>query len=279
MLKFIKFLPVVVLAIIIGVIIFFLNQPSPKAATDAKIKWNPVNITNIISPGGSKSVEVSFVATKDLNNVKVFVVPELQPFVQVSPSSFSHVSAGTVTSLTIMFSAPSDAKPGAFNGTIHIISMGKNARTYEKPLPIILNIWNRSEIKINNLIVEFAYPPGWNLSRHGFGTFIYNPINSQPGDELTPPDITIQVLENELCLPLRDYIVEYKEGWYSLYHNISEVTILGHQAILVNDLEAFTPKTPIIAAFIGFNCNVVSVLARETSQEQFFEILESLNFP
>jgi len=194
--------------------------PMPPLPTpDPIINWNPTNITDIISPGESKSVEVTFVSTKDLKNVEVFVVPKLQPYVQVSPSSFSHVRAGIVTPLTIMFSASSNAELGTFDGTIHTKSTEKNGSTYVKPLHVILNIWNRFEIKMNDFTVAIAYPPGWELSRHGFGAFIYNPIYSQPSNELAPPDITIQVLENKLCLPLRDYIVEYKEGWYSFHQN------------------------------------------------------------
>lgn len=157
MLKFTKILTVV-LVIAVGALIFYFNQPSPQAAPGPKINWNLTNITDIISPGESKSVEVSFIATKDLKNVEVFVVPELQPYVQVSPQSFSHVSAGTVTPLTIMFSAPSNAELGTFDGTIHINSTEKK-KTYSQPLPIKISISLLNGIfSETNLGITFRYP-------------------------------------------------------------------------------------------------------------------------
>lgn len=154
MFKFIKIPPFIVLALAIVGFIFYFNQPSPQAAPGAVINWTPANVTDVISPGGSKSVEVSFVATSDLNNVEMFVVPELQPYVEVSPSTFSHVGAGTVTPVTIKFSAPSNAELGTFYGTIHIKSTKKNRETFPKPLPIIVEVLSSSNIYMNE---EFGY--------------------------------------------------------------------------------------------------------------------------
>jgi len=152
--NFIKIIPIALLVTALAVFISYFNQPSPQASPGPTINWTPIKITETISPSDSKLVGVSFVPDKDLNNVVVFVVPELQPYVEVNPNSFAHVSAGAPIVLTIEFSAPFAAELGNFEGSIHI----KNSRTYPKPLPINLNIWD----KLTSEEGEFSinYPPG-----------------------------------------------------------------------------------------------------------------------
>lgn len=122
--------------ILIAVILFF---PSSSPATSV-IKWTPASITETISPGGSKVINVSFTSSEDIDNVTVRVVPELEPFIQVEPTSFSQIAIGQTVNLDIILSAGQDSPLGTFDGTVQLRA-GSN--TMAKPLPVEVNIGQR----------------------------------------------------------------------------------------------------------------------------------------
>jgi hypothetical protein len=64
-----------------------------------KITWTPSSVTTTIAPNESKTLHVSFIATRKLRNIVVRVPGELQPFVQVDPSAFERIDKGQTVSL------------------------------------------------------------------------------------------------------------------------------------------------------------------------------------
>src|SRR5216110_1509754 len=91
-------------------------SPAPAAPT---IQWSPSAVSATVTQGCIKTAPISFVSTQDLVNVSVSIVNELAPYVKVSPSSFGSIGAGT-TATRLTFSAPRDATPGTFDGTLHV---------------------------------------------------------------------------------------------------------------------------------------------------------------
>jgi hypothetical protein len=139
--------------LVIGIIVF---APS-LAPAEPTITWTPAFINETILGGETKTVSVFFIASEDVNNVIVRVVPELQPYVRVSPSNFSSITRGQNLNLTIVISSLVTSLPGTFEGTIQLRSGTPSQKTIAKPLPVTINIWQRIVEPTSD--VAFAIPP------------------------------------------------------------------------------------------------------------------------
>jgi hypothetical protein len=161
-----------VLALIVGVIatvaILFIPSLAP---AEPKITWIPSQISETVSPKQSKSVTVSFTSSENISNIAVRVVPEIQPFLHVEPSAFSSFKPGGAVTVTLIIAPSADAPLGTFDGTIQLKSTGKSSKTFAKPLPITLNIWQ--SVAEKGLVL--AYPPLWQR----------NPIFTEPNHPIS----------------------------------------------------------------------------------------------
>lgn len=189
---------VVLATIVVGlVVVLFKASPAPAAPT---IMWSPTSVTETILAGESKTVPLSFTSPETLNNVVVRVVPELEQFVQVSPAALGAVAKGETIILNFIVSAPASSLPGTFQGTLQLRNGSvANARTFARPLPIIVNItW--PVFRDDKIGVEFTYPPTFMLIER-----------STTGAILEDPGLdgfTIEVTRrgNMASLPLEDWI-------------------------------------------------------------------------
>lgn len=119
--------------LILFALIIFTSTPS---AAKPAVTWTPSSVTQIILPGGTDTISVSFTASKNLTNVTIRVVPEVEPFVDVTPSSFLAVAKGETKTLQLALSAPiADPLLGSFvrKGTIHL---QRGTTTLARPLSI-----------------------------------------------------------------------------------------------------------------------------------------------
>lgn len=114
----------------------FAAQRRP-AASQPKITWSESQIELILSPGESASKELTFTSTQDLNDITIWPVPELAPFLSVQPESFANVPANQPQHVRLDFSASETAPLGTYDGTIHIRS---GSRTLPHTLKIIIHI-------------------------------------------------------------------------------------------------------------------------------------------
>jgi hypothetical protein len=139
-----KLLGVAILLAIVGGGVYWqwtATGPEPvvgpsSAEAAPSITWTPGSLNEIIGQGQTKTVAVSFTSSEKLTNVVVRVVPELQPYVQVSPSSFASIAKGQTLSINVTIAAAATAPLGTATGTIQLRS-GKGApKTFAKPLPI-----------------------------------------------------------------------------------------------------------------------------------------------
>ncbi|MGB7291049.1 MAG: hypothetical protein WBD99_02610 [Thermodesulfobacteriota bacterium] len=204
--NFIKIIPIGLLVIAMAVLIAYFNQPSPQASPGPTISWTQSKITETISPGDSKSVEVSFVADKNLENVSVLVVAELRPYVEVSPSIVSYVNAGVPYAINIIFTAPVKAEletfDGIFDGTIQI----RNKKIYAKPLPVTLSIW-QSFVNQDGGYAILA-PPDWQVitrTSEDTSTILIPPDRSPDPDLEYIGDIIIDKFPNTDNLSLTEF--------------------------------------------------------------------------
>ena len=143
--------PVVVFVAVVLVSLFSAS------AANSQISWTPANLSHNALIGTSPSTQTSFVSSVALNNVQLRVVPELAPFVSVSPLSFTSIPAGVPQNVSITFNIPNGTQAQLRDGAIHLIAGLGNGKTYARPLPVSLNIKEATSFEIP---VGVALPSG-----------------------------------------------------------------------------------------------------------------------
>jgi hypothetical protein len=118
-------------------LLFFLPSQAP---AQPAVNWNPVSLSETVVAGETNTVAVSFTASENIGDASVRVVPELQSYVQVSPSSFASITKGKTFHFTVTFNPAVTALPGVFDGTIQLRSVNNPKNTVAKPLPVTIQI-------------------------------------------------------------------------------------------------------------------------------------------
>ena len=89
-------------------------------STQPKITWSHDSVEVILSPGESTTKDLTITSSQNLTNVVVDPVPEIAPFMTITPSTFSSVAANSPQSVRINFTIAQGATLGTYQGTIHL---------------------------------------------------------------------------------------------------------------------------------------------------------------
>src|SRR3972149_6842596 len=104
------------------------------------IQWSQKEISIEGVPGLPSTVEVQFESKVPLSNIFLWVVPELQPFISVTPSNFQTIGVETTYSVDINVTVPFNSEPAYYEGTIHLRdSSGTRPETLKVKLTIPTN--------------------------------------------------------------------------------------------------------------------------------------------
>lgn len=194
----------VTITLITVTIILFFPSSVPAKPT---IIWTPSSIEETVSPGESKTVTVNFTSSKDVNDVVVRVVPELEPFVQVEPASFSELEKGETVDFSITISAGQESELGTFDGTIQLRSGIDPEKTFAKPLPVVVNVWQSySEHEIT-----VYYPPDYysEVIQGSSGSSLHIWESDHNFKEGLPPSFTTVIQAIDLQgEPLESFVTE-----------------------------------------------------------------------
>ena len=133
-----------------------LLHSSHAPAAPPIVHWDPSDIVQHVNAGETITTAAFFTASKNLSNVVVSVVPELAPYVHVTPSSYESIAKGETYEIGLTMLVPIDALMGAYDGTIQMRSAeGKNV--YAKPLPVKMEVtWPAYESETAG--ISFFYP-------------------------------------------------------------------------------------------------------------------------
>lgn len=135
-------------------LIFFLPSQAPAAPT---IAWFPSSISETTSAGSTKTINISFTSSENISGASLRVVPELIPYVRVTPSTFANITKGQTVNFDLTIIIPPTTIPGTFEGTVQLRTTAKNAAVVAKPLSVNLNIiW--AAFQDPNTGVNFNYP-------------------------------------------------------------------------------------------------------------------------
>ncbi len=105
-------------------IVFMLTLlliPLNVSAKTPPITWTPKAINQTMGLGGTSTVDITFTSNEDLGSVELWIVPELQPFITLSETSFD-VQPGGTYSTTLTCTIPFGTQTGLYDGTIHVRS-------------------------------------------------------------------------------------------------------------------------------------------------------------
>lgn len=147
-------LPVLLAGVV--AVAFFLYAP-PSVATPS-VSWSPSSLSQTVTAGQSTTTTATFTANENAQNVTVRVVPEIAPYVTVSPSSFANITKGASYPVTVTFSAPATTSPTTVNGTIQL---RQEKGTLAKPLPVTLGVVWPIFDGGEDLGFSIQYPPEW----------------------------------------------------------------------------------------------------------------------
>jgi len=103
------------------------------------IEWDTKKIELTIGNGleETEDIIVSFTSKVPIENVDLWIVPELQNLVKTEPDHFKVIEKNTIYELKLHFTIPPSTPEGIYYGTIHLRS---GHRTYPQTLKIEINI-------------------------------------------------------------------------------------------------------------------------------------------
>jgi hypothetical protein len=163
---------------------FFLISTQYCAHSSPDITWAPARISETISPLEEKSLNVSFTSSKEISDVVVSIVPELQPYIKAEPSAFSSISAGVPRSLTLKLSAPASAMLDIIEGEIRLTSTSSLGSSLAKSLPVVLQIGKKFTYgNFSVLYPTFGKPSEEHVRTDGDNTVVDIKIASLSGGE------------------------------------------------------------------------------------------------
>jgi hypothetical protein len=172
-------------------------KPSPtalQASPQPQIRWSAKQLEVILSPEEKASRSVSFISSRNIQNVVLEPVPELAPFVTIQPNTFANVPAGQPQAVTVTYTIPVDATLRDYDGTIHV-RLGNE--TLAQILKVRLGIWGH--VRIEEQSYEFRYPPTLTPRTGRASNEI---VLSVPGNEGNFPEITLEVFSTEEADPI-----------------------------------------------------------------------------
>lgn len=116
--------------------------PYTVQAKNFPITWDTEKIEQTIALGDSIDVTATFTSKNDMQNVDLWVVQDLQPYVSIEPNHFDMNSKNTPIEVTLHISAASEVPTWHYDGTIHL---RVGSRTYPQTLKIKINIVDLAE--------------------------------------------------------------------------------------------------------------------------------------
>jgi len=132
-------------SLFIGILLFLLVLPLFVGAKGPTIQWDPKVVEQTIGNGGVvDSLWVTFTSSRNLEQVDLWVVPELQSMVKVEPNHFDTVIANEGYDVRVYFSIPPGMVTGLHEGTIHL---RQGRKTISKPLPV------RVTVEYGNIVI------------------------------------------------------------------------------------------------------------------------------
>jgi hypothetical protein len=182
-------------------LLFFLPSQVPAQPV---INWNPGSLNETLKAGESKTLSVSFVATANITNANLRVVPALESYVRVTPSNLGNITKGQLVEISLSIETDAMDLPQVVDGVIQLQD-GDGKSTFPKPLPVSLTIlWNTYFDDTDRYQIEYPpvlQPVELQLLRP---SFLHGIVFQSPFEML---NLSIVIYENPSFIPV--------DQWYS----------------------------------------------------------------
>jgi|GEM_PF-2307074 len=120
-----------------------LSLYSSVASAAPSITWRPEAINHEIPAGATVTLRTSFVASEEIQDATLRVVPSLARYVQavqVYPAAGATIRPYDPAQVMLNVSVPQALGPVTLNGVVQLKSAGQTNKTYAKPLPVTLAV-------------------------------------------------------------------------------------------------------------------------------------------
>lgn len=238
-----------------GVGLVFILGFAQQGIAAPSAEWSTNIIDETLSPGEVKTIEISFTASKNFNNAQLQVTPSLADYIEVSPSNIGNVAAGEIIQFEVTLTSSTTALIDVIDGVIQIVRA--NARRISSPLPVVIEFTTEIE-PISG--VSLVAPEGWDVftDHNQVAGELSLLLNSQASlNELINPDlvhvthdIVVAVLPNPDQTSISDFAAFFDNGWFAHYPNSNSYSVLGYNALQVDDLGSDVGRAPAVVNFI-----------------------------
>lgn len=150
---------VLILAVVAGALAVGFATSAPARAVPP-VSWTPPALSFDATAGTTTTQTASFTASANLGATVLEVVPELSPFVSVSPPSLQSVAKGQTVTVTVTAAPSATTSLGVREGTIKLRSATDPNKIYAKPLPLTLEIVSP---RVEEEDISFEYPGTWRV--------------------------------------------------------------------------------------------------------------------
>lgn len=108
------------------------------ASTKVMVTWSPASVSQIVKRGEARTATLTLTATKATPSASLRVVPEIAPYVSVTPATIEPLVAGqsVMVILTIAVPAATNAPSINANGTLQLRTADASGNTLAKPLSV-----------------------------------------------------------------------------------------------------------------------------------------------
>lgn len=104
------------------------------------VVWQETRLEKTLHQGDQVSEDIGFISNRDLENINIWVAPEIEKYLFARPLVFDRIQGGSVVRIQVIFIIPNDLAPGTYDGTIHI---RKDRTTIARPLPVVFTVAER----------------------------------------------------------------------------------------------------------------------------------------
>lgn len=254
--------------------VLFVFTPNQHAAPG--VNWEPSAIQIEIELGDIVTNAVSFTSASDYSKLEVNVVPELRPYVQVSPEEFSDVVMGEAYSINVTASLPEVEFLGAIEGVIQLRNGKKNVSV---PLPVELTLGVPYESDQYGYLLHLPNYPDVNESESinpgVLSTEVFTGMLNSDG-------VVVKVFDNSALLEVQDWYDQFRsDNEYtvedSAFRTSNETSVAGVSALeVISDimgtlmLRVYVPHGDIVIEFSTWYGD------SQADQSTFYQVLNSL---
>ena len=129
--------------ILFFIVLFFSLDAQARNHPNHSIGWTPGRIEETLGFEGKIDIRATFVSSKKLSDVNLWIVPNLQRFVSLEQTHFDSIKPHTPYEVIVHLSVPHGTRPGSYRGTVHLgVGECRHAERFTLPqtLKIKLNV-------------------------------------------------------------------------------------------------------------------------------------------